>query len=203
MNFLAHIFLSGDDKDILIGNFIADHVKGSQSEDYREGIRDGIRLHRAIDMYTDTHPVVRNTKQVIRPAFGKYAPVVSDVYYDHFLARNWHTVSDRPLEDFIQDFYNYTANVNDTLPERTRGMLSVMIRQNWLLSYRTIEGTGKILEAMSKRAAFKSNMEKGAVILRRHYETLETDFHEFFPQLQQFVSETMRRQAGNVVSRKA
>jgi acyl carrier protein phosphodiesterase len=195
MNFLAHIFLSGDDKDILIGNFIADHVKGSQSEEFSEGVREGIQLHRAIDSYTDSHPVVRNTKKVIRPVFGKYAPVVGDVYYDHFLARNWNSVSDDPLEDFVQDFYSYTDTVNEMLPERTRGMLSVMVRQNWLLSYRTIEGTGKILEAMSRRAAFKSNMEMGEVTLREHYRTLEADFHEFFPELQKFVSDRISQTA--------
>ncbi len=202
MNFLAHIFLSGDDKEVLIGNFIADHVKGSQSENFRPGIQKGIQLHRKIDLYTDSHPVVKNTKEVIRPAFGKYAPVVSDVYYDHFLAHNWHTVSDMPLEQYIQNFYEYAEQVNEILPQRTRGMLSVMIRQNWLLSYRTIEGTGKILEAMSKRAAFESNMEMGGKVLREHYETLEADFREFFPQLEQFVSDTIRRQAEKKISRK-
>ena len=190
MNFLAHIFLSGDDKDILIGNFIADHVKGSQSAEYRAGIQEGIKLHRAIDAYTDSHPVVMNTKQVIRPVFGKYAPVVSDVYYDHFLASNWQSVSDQPLEEFISEFYKYAMHVNEELPSRTRGMLSVMIRQNWLLSYRTVEGTGKILEAMSRRARFKSNMEMGEDALRGNYATLESDFRDFFPQLQKPASET-------------
>src|SRR5690349_12341831 len=100
MNFLAHIFLSGDDPEIMVGNFIGDFVKGRNLDDrFSSGIVKGIELHRAIDEYTDSHPVVAQSKNRLRPKYRHYAPVIVDVFYDHFLAKNWKNYHPTSLED--------------------------------------------------------------------------------------------------------
>ena len=165
MNFLAHLFLSFNDKEVMIGNFIADHVKGKQELVFPDNIRKGIRLHRGIDNYTDSHPVVEQSKIRLRPGFRKYAPVVTDVFYDHFLATDWHEFSSEPLDRFIEEFYTSAFERIDQLPEFTRKMLPVMRDQNWLGKYRTVEGLHSILTSMSRRTRFESGMENAAAEL--------------------------------------
>jgi acyl carrier protein phosphodiesterase len=184
MNFLAHIFLSGHNPDIIIGNFIADHVKGKQILDFSPEIRNGINLHREIDSFTDSHAIVRDTKIRIRPAFKKYAPVVADVYYDHFLAASWQQWSGVSLETFAADFYKMISESSHLLPKRTQNMLTYMIRQNWLTSYASVDGISNILTAMASRTKFISNMEKGGDELIRNYDSIKKDFELFFPELQ-------------------
>src|SRR5688572_7860936 len=105
MNYLAHLYLSGNDQQRMIGNFIADHVKGKAIHDFPEGIRDGIFLHRQIDQFTDSHPVVTESKIRLRGTFHKYAPVIVDVFYDHFLARDWTQYHHQSLEVFAEECY--------------------------------------------------------------------------------------------------
>ena len=89
MNFLAHLFLSGEPGELMVGNFIADSVKGNAMNDFSEGIQKGIILHRAIDTFTDSHNEMQKSKERLRPRYKKYAPVITDIFYDHFLAVNW------------------------------------------------------------------------------------------------------------------
>jgi len=184
MNYLAHILLSGVDPDLIIGNFIGDHVKGNDTENFPVGIRNGILLHREIDYYTDTHPVVHSSKELLRPVFSKYAPVVADVYYDHFLATNWEQMHHQSLRDFTSKFYKLTKQYSDILPKRTNFMLTHMIENDWLTSYSEISGISNVLISMSKRTNFKSNMELGGRELVKNYNSLEEDFLSFFPELQ-------------------
>ena len=107
MNFLAHLFLAGNDEGLIIGNFIADSIRGKETNNYPESIRRGIVLHRQIDHFTDTHPVVKRTVQRLRKSSEKYAPVVSDVIYDHFLAANWNQYSSIPLKQFANQSYHF------------------------------------------------------------------------------------------------
>src|SRR5436190_22096246 len=105
MNYLAHLYLSGDDPMIMIGNFIADHIKGKQFDLYSKEIQKGILLHRSIDTFTDQHPLVEQSKLLLRPHFHKYAPVIADVFYDHFLAKDWKNYHPQSLENFAQHAY--------------------------------------------------------------------------------------------------
>src|SRR4051812_44429809 len=107
MNFLAHLYLSGDNDYVKLGNFIGDFVKGRNlNEQFPSGIARGIRLHRAIDEFTDSHPIVKKSKDRLRPAYRHYAPVIVDVFYDHFLARNWTRYSDTALADYAEQTYD-------------------------------------------------------------------------------------------------
>lgn len=187
MNFLAHLYLSGDDPDIIIGNFIADHVKGRKMDRYRTGIQDGIRLHRAIDSYTDTHGVVKETVEYLRPGFRKYAGVALDMFFDHFLASGWPAWSAEPLEAFTGRMYRVLMGSFVILPARTRYMLPFMMQHNWLLHYREIEGLNHALNGMARRTVFRSNLENAAGELQDNYGFYRERFNLFFPDLKQYV----------------
>ncbi|MFT2007551.1 ACP phosphodiesterase [Pontibacter sp. 13R65] len=192
MNYLAHLFLSGDEEELLIGNFIADAVKGKQLEQYPEGIARGIRLHRLIDTYTDTHPVVHQTKLRLRPHFRKYAPVVADVFYDHFLATGFDQFATMPLASFVDRVYQIINQQYDQLPPRVQHFFPYMMRQNWLASYSEIEGIRQALAGMSRRTSFVSGMERAGDELQANYRHYAADFHNFFPELMLYVEQVKK-----------
>lgn len=187
MNFLAHLYLSGDNEELLVGNFIGDFVKGSQMEHYPNQIQKGIRLHRSIDSFTDTHEVVLESKVRLREKFRHYAPVIVDVYYDHFLARDWSRFSSISLKKYTEDFYETMNNYFSILPKGVIHMLSFMSRDNWLYNYQFIEGIDRALTGMSRRTRFESKMEEASQTLKDHYEAFKDEFYRFFPDLEEHV----------------
>ncbi len=194
MNFLAHIYLSGSNEELTMGNFIGDFVKGSQFDHFPEDIQRGIHLHRSIDQYTDTHPVVLRSKERLRPDFRHYSPVITDVFYDHFLARDWMKFSKIDLEKFTKDFYTLTEKYRDMFPDPAKHMLTYMKRDNWLFNYRLVEGMQRALSGMARRTTFDSRMEHAVAALKKHYEEFGEEFHEFFPELEQHCREFIANQ---------
>jgi len=188
MNYLAHLYLSGNNHEIMIGNFIADHVKGKQIELFDEEIVKGIKLHRLIDEFTDTHKVVEQSKIRLRSEFGKYSPVIVDVFYDHYLAIKWEQYHHEELSLYADNFYTLLNNNHHRLPIRTQQMIQYMIPQNWLLNYKTIAGINKTLTGMSKRTKFESKMDVAAIYLDRYYSEFENEFNEYFEELRTYVS---------------
>ena len=183
MNFLAHIFLSGNNNASMIGNFIADSVKGKEILAYNSEIQEGIQFHRFIDHYTDTHPVISEGKKILSPYFGKYNSVVMDIYMDHFLAKDWLDYSNVPLTAFSDTKYKI-LNANKTiLPERIQEMLPYMIKQDWLTNYAYFHGMEQVFKGMSRRASFVSHMEDATDILKLHYQAMQDCFDQFFPDL--------------------
>lgn len=198
MNFLAHLYLSGPDPaapaypDLVVGNFIADSVPGRQLDRYPAGVQAGIRLHRAIDTFTDAHPVVRQSTARLRQAgYGKYAGVVSDVFFDHFLARHFSDFTSEPLAAFTQRLYALLAGREAEFPAPVRRFLPHLMAHNWLLHYADLSGIGRALSGLSRRASPGSGMETAPEELRRNYAAYAADFRAFFPQLQAFVQEQL------------
>ena len=188
MNYLAHLYLSGSNDQLKIGNFIADHVKGSVIENYSGDVLAGIHFHRLIDAFTDQHPIVSITNARLRPDFRKYAPVISDVFFDHFLARNWSAYHHLPLEEFANNSYALMRANEMLLPARALHMLNYMESQNWLVHYASIAGIEKALTGLSKRTRFISNMDKAHLFLQEHYHDFENDFELFFKDIRLYVS---------------
>lgn len=189
MNFLAHLYLSGDDPEVMVGNFIGDFVKGRKvRERFRPGIAAGIELHRAIDEFTDAHPVVDRSKQRLRPELRHYSPVVADMFYDHFLAANWSRYHDMPLALYAASVYRLLESYYDLLPEGVKAMLPHMVGGNWLVGYARIEGIQRALSGMAARTPYESGMETATDILRADYASFKKDFTEFFPELENFVA---------------
>jgi len=184
MNFLAHAFLSGDDKKILVGNFIADFVKGKQALNaFEKRIIEGIELHRAIDAYTDSHQVVRESKNRLRPKYRHYAAVIVDVFYDHLLAKDWKSFHQQSLEEFASVTYRTIESFSDVLPLPVKQMLPYMIRGNWFVGYAQISGINQALSGMARRTPYKSKMDEASKELHDHYAEFEKEFKLFFPDL--------------------
>lgn len=183
MNFLAHIYLSGDNDLIKIGNFMADGIRGKQFESYPIDIQKGIILHRAIDTFTDAHPLFRESTKRLHKNYHHYAGVIVDVFYDHFLAKNWTKYSDEKLDHFVERFYQSLRDNNAILSERTKGMMPYMIQYNWLVSYQTVEGINRILTQMDQRTKNESKMRFATNELSEFYSEFETEFTDFFKEL--------------------
>jgi acyl carrier protein phosphodiesterase len=183
MNFLAHIYLSGDNDLIKIGNFMADGIRGKQFKNYPLEVQEGIILHRAIDTFTDAHPIFRQSTKKLHARYHHYAGVIVDVFYDHFLAKNWATYSDENLSDYVTAFYQSLSDNTSILSEKTITFMPYMIEQNWLLSYQTIAGIDKILTQMDSRTKNKSKMRFASEELKEFYTEFEEDFTKFFAEL--------------------
>ncbi|NVO19111.1 MAG: DUF479 domain-containing protein [Bacteroidetes bacterium] len=189
MNYLAHLFLAGENEDLIIGNFIADHIKGNKIEDYKPGIKRGILMHRSIDDYTDSHEIVRRSIHRLRPSYSKYSGVIVDMFYDHFLATEWNKYSKESIENFTKSRYDLLFRNFQILPPRAQRILPHMARNNWLSAYAEFEGLQKALTGMSHRTTFVSKMEHAVTDLKISYKEYKTEFEEFFPELCNFVAE--------------
>jgi acyl carrier protein phosphodiesterase len=196
MNFLAHIYLSGKDENLMLGNFIADMVKGRQIDRYSAEVVKGIKLHRKIDEYTDSHHFVSRSKNRIRDKYRHYSGVVVDMFYDHFLARNWHHYSQEPIDTFVQGAYNVLLKNYVILPKRAKFILPIMIGSNWLVNYADLKSLKRHMEGLARRTPFDSGMEHAVEDLKIHYDGFEQDFMDFFPELTAFVSTYLRELDG-------
>lgn len=183
MNFLAHIFLSGDNDFIKIGNFMADGIRGHDYMDYHADIQKGILLHRAIDTFTDAHPIFRKSKHRLHEKYGHYSGVIIDIFYDHFLAKNWSDYSNKSLESVAANFYELLKENYVLLTERTKNMMPYMIARNWLVSYATIEGLAMILFQMDHRTKNRVAMHESIVELKTFYSEFEDEFTRFFEEI--------------------
>ena len=183
MNFLAHLYLSGSNEGLIIGNFIADMVKGKSYLNFPEPIQKGILLHRQIDSFTDNRPVFRNTKRRILKEQGAYSGVVVDMFYDHFLATEWGRFSDENLNEFVSRNYRLMIKNYRKLPLRAQYILPFMVQQNWLANYANIKPLALIFDRMDKRTDYRSGMKTGVDTLQKYYPEIKNDFLAFMPDI--------------------
>jgi len=192
MNFLAHAYLSFGQEEILIGNFSADFIKGKEIHKYQGEILLGILLHREIDSYTDTHPLVRAGQSYLRPRFRHYSSVITDIFFDYFLAKNWGKYSSIPLEQFVNQTYITIENHLNILPERFQEMFFWMKKQNWLVHYRELEGIQSTLNGLARRTSFESKMNEAPEVLLEKEKEFELIFFAFFKDLETFAFEKLK-----------
>jgi acyl carrier protein phosphodiesterase len=191
MNFLAHIYLSGENNSIKIGNFMADSIRGHSYDVYPEEIQKGILLHRSIDSFTDMHPTFRQSKHRLHEKYGHYSGVIMDIFYDHFLAKNWNTYSDEKLEDYADNFYQLLKDNYDVLTEKVKGIIPYMFARNWLVSYASIDGLQMIMFHMDHRTKNRVDMHESIVELKQYYAEFEQEFTQFFEELSQHCIEKL------------
>lgn len=200
MNFLAHIYLSGANPRVMVGNFIGDFVKGRNLvQQFDEEVAFGIELHRAIDFYTDHHPIVKQSKNLLWPTYRHYAAVLIDVFYDHFLSRYWEKFSAVPLTEYATNIYASLKSFEFVLPADVRQLLPYMIRQNWLVNYGNFDGLQQTLNGMSRRTRHDSKMEQSIVDLEQHYDALKADFEQFLPDLIQHCNTLLAQANKNLI----
>ncbi len=189
MNFLAHIYLSGDNDLMKIGNFMADGIHGKHFDTFPMAIQKGIILHRSIDTFTDAHPVFRQSTKRLHANYHHYSGIIVDIFYDHFLAKNWSYYSDERLEDYSERFYQSLRDNYDDLTPKTQKMMPYLIEYNWLLSYQTIEGIESVLAKMDTRMKRDSIMRFSVAELRTYYSEFESEFTTFFEDLITFTNQ--------------
>ncbi len=183
MNYLAHIYLSGDNDLVTIGNFIADGIKGSSYKNYPKDIQTGVLLHRNIDTFTDAHAVFRQSTKRLHEKYGHYSGIIVDILYDHFLAKNWSVYSDMALAIYVDKFYNSLEQHYEILPMRIQKLMPYMLTDNWLLNYESIEGISRVLSGMNRRTNNRSKMDKAVEDLELFYSEFEAEFTIFFDEL--------------------
>ena len=189
LNYLAHIYLSGNNKEIQVGNFIADFVKGSKLNDYPIEIRKGIVLHRLIDEFTDKHLIVKETITLLRPEFGRYSGIIVDMYFDYFLAKNFNQYSNNQnLNCLSLKFYFAAIWYYKYLPARVKRFIFHFISTNRLKKYATVVGLKNSLEIMANHKVSALNPEHIIEFLEDNLEELELKFHLFFPDLINFAN---------------
>lgn len=181
INFLAHLYLSGPNEKIALGNFMGDFVKGKEHAKYDRLIQVGILLHREIDHFTDSHPLVKKSTSRLKEKYRHYAGVIVDVFYDHYLAKNFEQFSSTPLESFVEQQYHLLQNNENILPARAKSMLPYMIRGNWLVNYKEPRGIQKALQGMSRRTTFDSKMDEAIKELKEYDDIFQAEFLSFFP----------------------
>jgi acyl carrier protein phosphodiesterase len=193
MNYLAHIFLSGNNDLLKIGNFMADGIRGNDYLNYPEEVKNGIILHRHIDTFTDAHPIYRKSKHRLHQKYGHYSGVIMDILYDHFLAKNWNLYSDEHLEDYVANFYQLLEDNYTILTPTIRDILPYMSQKNWLVSYATLSGIESILLQMDYRTKHRANMQEAILELQLFYAEFEEEFTLFFEELRAFCLQQMKK----------
>lgn len=198
MNFLAHIYLSNNDDNLVLGNFIADMVKGRQIENFSPEIIRGIQLHRKIDQFTDAHEIFLKSKRRLTSRYRHYSGVLVDMFYDHYLAKNWADYSNDDINDFVKNAYDILLKNYIILPPRAKKILPYMIASNWLVNYADLGSLQKRFAGMAKRTTFESGMENAVYDLRENYDLFLHEFKAFFPQLVDYVNQEIRNSGKTV-----
>jgi len=184
MNYLAHLFLSERNEDILFGNLLEDFMHGrvehQRNDHLSEAIKNGIRLHRRIDTLTDQHSIVKDCKRVFYTDFGKYASVVMDVLFDHFLIKNWSNFTDEPFDAFRSRVYTTLEKYRTFMPEELDKLVNSMILHDWLKAYETDEGLSKALSGLNKKIKNGPDMLLSIPVMHQNYEWLNSRFIDFF-----------------------
>lgn len=199
MNHLAHFFLSGDNEDLAIGNFVADFITNRELPQFTEGVKRGIMLHRDIDAFTDAHPIVKQSTKRLHPFHHKYSPVIVDIYYDFLLAKNWHKYADGDpsvwnddIRLFVNKMYNLLTERHLELPVKLRNRLPRMIADDWLMRYTTYQGLHGAFLMIEKHAAFPGNFGNAATHLEMYLDEFDAEFNAFFPDLQRHMSKVIK-----------
>jgi acyl carrier protein phosphodiesterase len=189
MNFLAHTYLSGCNEEIIVGNFMGDYVKGKNYNSYPDLVRKGILIHRDIDTYTDMHPITRRSKLRIVSRYHKYAGIIIDIFYDHFLASMWDDFSSLPLQDFVSRTYDLLKRNYKVLPEAIKRWFPTFLENNWMMAYQTVDGIELVLERMAANTSLPNHAGYAVEVLSDRYSSFKSDFLEFFPLIIQFLEE--------------
>lgn len=198
MNFLAHFLLAKAKDGWIVGNFLADFTKGNDLTAFPQEIQEGIRLHRAIDSYTDQHPEVLKGVRRLYDRHSKYAPVLVDIYYDFILSRNWETYADKSLRDFTLDIYEVLNKNILYLPAPLNRRFEMMYADDWLMKYAQLEGMRFTFQRMQYRVSKPELMEDAVESLQLHFNDLNEEFNRFFPDLQAYVkSHVSKMEAGH------
>ncbi|MEQ1633574.1 MAG: ACP phosphodiesterase [Planctomycetota bacterium] len=190
MNHLAHLRLSPADPDWRLGSLLGDFVRGEDWQRWPDRVKQGIELHRAVDAFTDAHRCVRASVARVDGPLRRFAPVLVDVFYDHFLLQRWHELGPgTPVATFAAEVYALLDLQSASLPERLRRVVPRMIEHRWLEQSRDLDGVHRVLERIAMRLSRPVPLPLGAEILACHYEAFAGDFAAFWPEVARFAQQ--------------
>jgi acyl carrier protein phosphodiesterase len=189
VNFLAHTYLSGCNEEIIVGNFMGDYVKGRNYVHFPEQVKKGILIHRDIDTFTDMHMITRRSKLMVAPKYSKYAGIIIDIFYDHFLASLWDDYSTLPLSEYVNRTYDLLKRNYQVLPDAIKKWFPTFLENNWMMAYTTVDGIELVLERMSANTSLPNHAAYAVEVLSDQYAVFRNDFLEFFPQMIEFLEE--------------
>jgi len=196
VNFLVHMLLSGEDEQLLVGNFMGDFVKGRLYDRFPERIRQGVELHRRIDSFASQNIFFNCSRQRISPDYGLYRGVLVDLFYDHLLAANWHEWTAEPFEHFLQRARLAADRQLSFIPPAMQQLLPVIFTE-LLPSYKSVEGIAAALGRMSRRVRRPNPLSSGAVELVNHRDGLAADFRQFMAEISEFTAPLLTRPERN------
>lgn len=179
MNFLGHLYFSGNDKELMLANLFGDFVRGSKHEHFPEVIQKGIKLHRSIDFYIDNHPLVKELKFDLMSELPKVGPVAVDLFFDHLLARNWNQFHTSEYNLFLEDFYTHETDFQDHYPENFMDFMSKLRTHQWMNHYPTKYGLMKSCEGVAKRISFETKLPIAHLVFDQKEGQIEEVFHRF------------------------
>lgn len=179
MNYLAHAYFSNDNEGLLIGNFIADHLRGNNFEHLSDEVKAGIKLHRQIDTFTDSHPSFKKSKRLFYDGFERYAGVLVDLYFDHLLARDFESHHPTPLRDFAQSVYSVYQNNSQILPMHSNRFLGYVLQNNIYVAYGKEEGIERVLFHLSHRIKHGVMLNESMSLFRSNENELNEHFQTF------------------------
>lgn len=199
MNWLAHLLLAESDPELRLGNLLGDLVKGQARKALSPKLQRGLECHQAIDIFTDKHPIVKHSKQIIAPQYRRFSGILIDVFYDYILANNWQDYCDISLAEFTTTVCNSWSDYLVDIPPYAQAVIHRMCAENWLYSYQSLEGIENTLARISYRLNRKSKKKQYDLTpaiqeLKINYIELEQDFQEFFPQLQLYINAKSERE---------
>lgn len=194
MNYLAHLFLSPENNEVQVGNLMGDFVKGNRFSHLPKGVVEGIYLHRAIDKFTDHHPVIKQLKLLLSLKRRKFHGIITDIAFDHFLACQWQQYSEQPLTLFSQTCYQSLEQHKESMPDKMQMMVKRMIAGDWLMQYQQTQSMIHAINGVSKRIRFDNELKGGGEEVMKYYAEYNEAFEQFFPQLQAFCLRYYRKQ---------
>jgi acyl carrier protein phosphodiesterase len=189
MNHLVNLYLSRNLGEKMLGCLIGEIVRTSNFDKYTQNIVDGIELNKKISNFVKEHPVYERSRMKLNPKYSKHSGKIIDIFYDHFLAANWSKYSNDSLANFAKESYSFIEENHGILPYKLRKLISVMMNDNWLVNYSSVQGIHNFMREITRRDTFQTNLEYSLEDLINNYNEFKLDFEEIFPQLVQYVQE--------------
>lgn len=183
MNYLAHLLLSPEDDLSRLGNIMADFMRDVDQDSLPIEVQKGIKLHRSVDAFTDSHQVVRELRKYFSPERRRFSGVVLDVVFDHFLIKHWSEYSNEPFHVFVEKAYASLWRQKDLMPERMEMVVGWMIKRDWIRSYSEITNVGRALDGLASRLKMDHGFHGAIEEVEAHYPAIEAGFQQFFPEL--------------------
>jgi acyl carrier protein phosphodiesterase len=179
MNFLGHLYFSNNDIELMQANLFGDFVKGKDYTHLPLKIQEGVTLHRKIDNYIDNHPAVLDLIRLLYEPMPKVAGIAVDLFFDHLLAKNWNQFHHQEIDEFIYQFYNSINTSTLHYSEHFQFMLVKMQEDNWLLSYKNLNGLNLSCQGVSSRISFENNLKNGVQVFQKYELEIEKSFFEY------------------------